>query len=159
MKTLKPIIKNNLKILFVGINPHPQSIKKSGYFTSNGSLWIQLQKSGLTEERIDDTKILKYNMGIMNICDRPTVHANELTNKEWERGVKRFKNYIKKYKSKNIVFIGKLPAQKYLGKININYGWQDETEDNIRFFVMIFPTYPCNLNKKIEVLKELRNNI
>ena len=158
MKTLKPIIKTNLDVLFVGMNPHPRSIIKGGFFSNNGSFWVQLQKAGFTKDRIDDKKILDYNMGIMNLVDRPTRTAEEIEFSEWVKGYIRFKKYVSKYKPRNIVFIGKLPFEKVYKCKAPQYGFID-TKDGFRVFIMIFPTFRCSMKTKIEVLRKIRCEI
>lgn len=158
MKTLKPIIKSNLDVLFVGMNPHPRSVEKGGYFTSNGSFWVQLQKAGFTKDRIDDKKILSFNMGIMNLVDKPTKTAEEVEFSEWVKGYIRFKKYVAKYKPQNIVFIGKLPFEKVYKCKAPEYGFID-TEENFKVFVMIFPTFRGNSKNKVKILKKIKRDI
>jgi len=152
---LKPLVKENLNVLFVGMNPCPYSAKVGKYFALNKSFWYQLYEAGILPKVIDSTQILNYNMGIMNLVDRPTSRAFQITEEEWQKGVERLKEIIDKYTPKYLCFIGKLPYVKYSGKIKFDYGWQDE-----KHFVMIFPTLR-NVPKsvKIKILKELKNKL
>lgn len=48
--TLKPFVRKNLDILFIGLNPAIVSNQKGHYFSVKQSLWNQLYKSGLILE-------------------------------------------------------------------------------------------------------------
>jgi len=50
---LKPFVRKNLDILFVGLNPAKGSSENGHYFSVKQSFWNQLQKAGLITEHID----------------------------------------------------------------------------------------------------------
>lgn len=50
---LKPFVRKNLDILFVGLNPAKGSSENGHYFSVRQSLWNQLHKAGLITEQID----------------------------------------------------------------------------------------------------------
>ncbi len=51
--TLKPFVRENLDILFVGLNPAVISNQKGHYFSVKQSFWNQLYKSGLILKEVD----------------------------------------------------------------------------------------------------------
>lgn len=51
--TLKPFVRKNLDILFVGLNPATISSQKGHYFSVKQSLWTQLYKSGLILKEVN----------------------------------------------------------------------------------------------------------
>lgn len=154
-KTFSPIIKEGLEILLVGINPHPNSIKKGGYFENNGSLWIQLKEAGITKKRMNSKNILEECIGITNIVLRPTRTSDMISDKEFQEGKKRLALEIDYSKPKVVVFIGKLPYKIFMGK-ECEYGWQKEKIKNSNVFVMMFPTFRCSKKKKLRILKKLK---
>src|SRR5512138_2418873 len=92
----------HLRILFVGINPHPGSYRRGVPFSNNKTFWYLLNRAGLLHEdenvlRTDrgikemfDTRFLsKYRLGFINLVDRPTVEVIELKKGEEKVGVKR----------------------------------------------------------------------
>jgi len=70
---LKPFIRKNLDILYIGLNPALGSSRNRHYFSVNQAFWNQLYESGLIREQVDksdaDTKIFgspKYNFNNWN---------------------------------------------------------------------------------------------
>lgn len=51
--TLKPFVRENLDILFVGLNPAVISNQKGHYFSVKQSLWSQLYRSGLILKEVN----------------------------------------------------------------------------------------------------------
>jgi len=153
--TLQPLIKQNIDILFVGINPHPLGVKKDGYFSNSGALWNQLSDVGITSKRIDCRMLLKLNMGITNIVLRPSVTSLEVSKKDLDEGRERLLKEIEFAKPKALCFIGKMPDLGLTKKKQCGYGWQEELIYGSKCFVMIFPTFRCSKQKKIKVLQDL----
>jgi len=152
-KTLQPLIKKNLDILFVGINPHPLGVKKDAYFSNSGALWNQLSEVGITAGRIDCRALLKLNMGITNIVLKPSITSSDVSKKDLIEGRERLLKEIKFAKPKVLCFIGKTPHLGLTEKKKCDYGWQKELVEGAKCFVMMFPTFRCSKQKKIEVLQ------
>ena len=153
-KTLHPLIKKNLDILLIGINPHPLGVEKDAYFSNSGALWNQLFEVGITAERIDCKALLKLNMGITNIVLKPSVTSSSVSKKDLVEGRERLLKEIEFVKPKALCFIGKMPFLGLTEKKKCSYGWQEELIKGSRCFVMLFPTFRCSKQKKIEVLQE-----
>lgn len=162
MCELNPIIKKNLKILFIGLNPHPKSCENGVYFSSNRSFWIQLFEAGITPEQIikkdfkagDDRKLLKYNFGITDLVHRATKRFQKgLWNKK-ERI--RLNKEIEFAKPKVVCFLGKESYQIYFGKKCSKYG-QQQNFMGYKIFVAMFPTGRGFKHEKLKLLKELKD--
>ncbi|MDP3026332.1 MAG: mismatch-specific DNA-glycosylase [Nanoarchaeota archaeon] len=151
-KTLHPLIKKDIDILFVGINPHPLGVEKDAYFSNSGALWNQLFEAGITAERVDCRTLLKLNMGITNIVLKPSITSLDVSKKDLKHGRNRLLKEIKFTKPKTICFIGKMPYLGLTEKNKCGYGWQDELIEGARCFVMMFPTFRCSKEKKMDVL-------
>ena len=95
-------VAKNLRILFVGINPHPGSYRRGVPFSNNKTFWYLLNRAGLLNEdenvlRTDrglkemyDKRFLpQYRLGFINLVDRPTVEVTELKKGEEKAGVER----------------------------------------------------------------------
>lgn len=89
----------DMKILFVGINPHYGSFNRGIPFSNNKMFWYLLNRSGLIsekEENLKDDKRLKkiytdkfaqvYKLGFMNIISRPTRDVSQLRRGEENAG-------------------------------------------------------------------------
>jgi len=158
--TLKPVLRKGLDILFIGINPHPKGIPKGRFFSTNPSIWWQLSEAGITPGKISSDDLLEYNFGITNLVFRPTLSSSEIRPEEIKRGAQRLRKEIEKYKPKILCSIGKLPAQAILKADKIDYGWykgKTPFSYNLKVFVMMFPTFRASKQRKLEILKELKN--
>lgn len=157
--TLKPILRRELDLLFVGINPHPEGIQKARFFSTNASFWWQLFEAGITPRKINSDELLEYNFGITNLVFRPTLSSSELQSEEIQKGAQRLREEIEKYEPRILCSIGKLPAQAILKVDRINYSWyRGETpfNHNLKVFVMMFPTFRASKQRKLAILKELK---
>lgn len=141
----------NMKILFVGINPHPGSFNRGVPFSNNKMFWYILNRSGAINENIEllkNDKSLKeiydkkfnqvYKLGIVNIISRPTKDVSLLKKGEEISGRKDILSIIKKYNPKIVCFVGKVTFQKFSGQKNISFGWSDDIFKS-KSFILHFP--------------------
>jgi double-stranded uracil-DNA glycosylase len=141
----------NMRVLFVGINPHPGSYSKGVPFSNNKMFWYLLSKSGGIEENVDelrddyklkqmyDTKFNQvYKFGFLNIINRPTRDISGLIRGEEKKGRKLILNTIKEDEPEIVCFIGKVAYEKFSGVKKFRFGWQDNIYAS-KSFVMHFP--------------------
>ncbi len=101
--------RNNMKILFVGINPHYGSFRCGVPFSNNKMFWFLPNRSGAIKEQEedlrDDLKLKQiylrkfsqiYHYGFINIIDRPTRVVTELAKGEEEPGRKSIASVVGK---------------------------------------------------------------
>jgi G:T/U-mismatch repair DNA glycosylase len=154
---LKPFLRNNLDILFVGLNPAKGSSDNRHYFSVNQAFWNQLYDSGLITQSIDkmvaDEIIFgnnKFNLNEFNygITDLITEFAESDSKKinPSVNDVKRLINVIEKYKPKIAVILhGKvlLHLFNYLSKAKptSNQGFVGEIllNSDTLFYAIAFP--------------------
>jgi TDG/mug DNA glycosylase family protein len=97
----------NAKLLFVGINPHPGSFNRGVPFSNNKQFWYLLSSAGLIDESRDelreDAQLVKvyknkfnkiYELGLVNIIERPTINITLLKNGEEQKGRQKIKKII-----------------------------------------------------------------
>lgn len=141
----------DMKILFVGINPHNGSFNRGVPFSNNKMFWYLLNRSGAINEKVEDLrddKKLKqiylrkfsnvYNYGFVNIIDRPTRVVTELKKGEEEPGRKRIVSVVGRYRPRIICFIGKVTYEKFSGTKDFDFGWQPNIGTS-KVYVMHFP--------------------
>jgi TDG/mug DNA glycosylase family protein len=141
----------NMRVLFVGINPHPGSYSRGVPFSNNKMFWYLLSKSGSIEENIgelrDDHKLKQmydtkfnqvYKFGFLNIINRPTRDISGLVRGEEKKGRKLILNTIKEDEPEIVCFIGKVAYEKFSGVKKFRFGWQDDIYAS-KSFVMHFP--------------------
>jgi TDG/mug DNA glycosylase family protein len=139
------------KILFVGINPHPGSFRRSVPFSNNKMFWYLLSDAGLLRETRDDLRdddFLRrlyseafnpiYRSGFVNIIDRPTRDITEIRKGEEIPGRAKIFHIIKAETPKVVCFIGKVAYETYTGLKGFAFGWKDPIALS-RVFVMHFP--------------------
>jgi TDG/mug DNA glycosylase family protein len=160
-------VAKNLRILFVGINPHPGSYRRGVPFSNNKTFWHLLNRAGLLNEDEDvlrtdrglkemfDTRFLsRYRLGFINLVDRPTVEVTELKKGEEKAGVERAIQTILTCKPKVACFIGKVTYNKVGGTRDCAYGWQERIGQT-RVYVMHFPIRgPADI--RIQELEEMK---
>ncbi len=140
-------------ILFVGINPHPGSFSRGVPFSNNKLFWYLLSAAGLISEKRDelrDDEALKrmykkkfnavYGLGLVNIINRPTRDVTHLEKGEELQGRKKITRIIKTELPKVVCFIGKITYEKYAGRKDFSFGWQDPIGAS-RAFVMHSPLH------------------
>jgi TDG/mug DNA glycosylase family protein len=144
-------ISKNARILFVGINPHPGSYRRSVPFSNNKMFWYLLNQAGLIQEsemdlkndkllkRIYDKKFLhEYRLNLVNLVDRPTIDVTKLKKGEEQAGIRRVLRIIQNYRPKVVCFIGKIAFNTFCSSRKCDWGWQTEIE-GARVYLMHFP--------------------
>ena len=139
------------KILFVGINPHPGSFRRSVPFSNNKMFWYLLSDAGLlreTRDELRDDVFLRrlysevfnplYRLGFVNIIDRPTRDITEIRKGEEISGRAKIFRIIKTETPKVVCFVGKVAYEKYTGLKGFAFGWKSPIALS-RVFVMHFP--------------------
>ncbi|MGI0073893.1 MAG: mismatch-specific DNA-glycosylase [Nitrosotalea sp.] len=144
-------VSKGIRVLFVGINPHPGSYSRGVPFSNNKMFWYLLSRSGIidegTDELKDDSRLKKmyetkfnqvYRLGFLNIINRPTRDISELIRGEEKGGRRKILQAIKKYKPAIVCFIGKVAYEKFSGVKKFRFGWKDDIYAS-KSFVMHFP--------------------
>lgn len=127
----------NLVIVFCGTAPSRISAAKKCYYGNpNNKFWKTLFEIGLVDELIDPTNyktLLKYRIGLTDICKRISGNDNELTVTNNDRN--EFEEKIKKYKPKIVAFTS-INAYKFYKNVKISYGLQRDILFDSKIFVL-----------------------
>jgi len=165
-------VARSLRILFVGINPHPGSYRRSVPFSNNKTFWYLLNRSGLLnedesvlktdtglKEMYDERFLPKYRLGFINLVERPTREVTELQKGEEDAGVARARSAILLYQPTVVCFIAKVTYNKFCGSRDCDYGWQENIGVS-RVYVMHFPIRgPAEIRiRELEELKQASRN-
>ena len=141
--TLPDYLAQELKLLFVGINPGSYSAQVGHYYARPGNLfWWGLSNSGLVKGALgpeNDAELLKYGIGLTDVVKRPTNSSGELTQEEFDQGAKRTVQLIEQYQPKVACFVGLLGATAFLGR-QVKGGPLREKIGNTRLFAMPSPS-------------------
>jgi TDG/mug DNA glycosylase family protein len=157
------LIKPDLKILFVGINPGKRSGETGHHFAGKSNrFWRFLAESGLTPEKIDpfrDDRMLELGYGITNIVPRTTAAASELRPEELRQGAERLISVIGECRPKVVGYLGKVVYQYLVKRQRIEWGLQ-ETPVIAGIIDFVAPN-PSGLNRipipeQVEMYRELK---
>lgn len=140
-----------LKILFVGINPHPGSARRGVPYSNNKMFWYLLHDAGLLPEPReilkDDVKLKNlylhkfkkvYHFGLSTIVRRPSRTASEVKKEEALPGRKRLRAVIKKYQPVVVCFVGKITYSLFSETSEFSFGWQPDIAES-KIYVMHSP--------------------
>lgn len=146
-------ISKEMRILFVGINPHPGTYRRGVPFSNNKTFWYLLNRAGLIDEKIsdlrDDIKLKHiynskfnkvYKFGLLNVINRPTVDVSKLKKGEEKKGRRKVHKIIKMCRPHVVCFVGKISYEKFSGLERFKFGWQDDIYES-KSFVMHFPLH------------------
>jgi TDG/mug DNA glycosylase family protein len=146
----------NLRILFVGINPHPGSYRRGVPFSNNKTFWYLLNRAGLLDEKENDLRddarlkemydrrfLPRYRLGFINLVNRPTREVTELQKGEAGPGIERALQTIRRYRPRVVCFIGKITDNRFRGTRDCHYGGQ---ESNGPARIYIAPSGPAALH-------------
>lgn len=125
---LKPFVRENLDILFIGLNPAVVSNQKGHYFSVKQSLWNQLYRSGLilqevNKENADElifgdtaTNVENLNFGIIDLVTN-IANSNSSEVKPTKGDCIKLEQTILKYKPRVAIIL----HSKVLKKFAFNY--------------------------------------
>jgi TDG/mug DNA glycosylase family protein len=143
------LLTDNLKILFIGINPGLRSAAVGHHFAGySNRFWRLLVDSGLTIERLtpeQDFRLLDYNYGITNIVPRSTANAAELTRQDFEAGAVLLLTLLQQYHPYIAAYLGK-DSYHYFAKRK-QFTWGVQPSAVIDSIVDIVLPNPSGLNR------------
>ena len=141
---LPDYLKDNLDIIFVGINPGLAAAYAGRYYTGPGNhFWKCLFLSGLIDVEMsakDDYKLFDYGIGFTNMVARTTKGSKDLSKGELIEGGKILTEKIKIYKPKIVVFNGKVSYEVYSKKKKFHFGRQDEVVEGTDTRIWVMPS-------------------
>ncbi|OZJ05355.1 hypothetical protein BZG36_01554 [Bifiguratus adelaidae] len=113
-------IANDLKILFVGINPGFASAKAGHHFAGpTNHFWPCLHESGLTDRRLKPSEDVllpeHYQIGITNLSHRATRTSTMLTLEEQRAGVPSLVEKIRTHRPHIVCFVGRAIWEIFVG--------------------------------------------
>ena len=113
---LKPFLRENLDILFVGLNPATVSNMKGHYFSVRQSFWKQLHQGGLINKEVDkdraddlifgsnQSNFKQWNYGVTDLITHIAESNSNKIEPTWD-DCKALKNVILQYKPLTVVIL------------------------------------------------------
>ena len=99
-----------LRVLFCGINPGLYTAAIGHHFGRPGNrFWPSLWRGGFTPRQLQPNEehlLLALGLGIVNLVDRPTVAADELTADELRAGAKKLARKLRRWQPGWLAVLG-----------------------------------------------------
>jgi double-stranded uracil-DNA glycosylase len=125
---LPDLLRNDLDVVFCGINPALNSARAGHHFSSpSNRFWGVLHLAGFTPHLIrpeNDRTILNYGCGLTTAVERPTVSASELKSYEFHQAAEELERKLLHYVPRNVAFLGKPAFAAIFGKGRVEWGQQ-----------------------------------
>lgn len=166
------LIKKDLKVLFIGINPGTRSAAVGHHFAGRSNrFWKFLFETGLTPVKLAgelDHRMLDFSYGITNLVHRSTATAAELSREEMKEGAKSLLLFILEYRPKVAAFLGKDIYPYYIRAANtsypVEYHWGFQPEVIVPGVMNFVLPNPSGLNRmpiaeQLEIYQELNRII
>jgi TDG/mug DNA glycosylase family protein len=146
------VIRSDLRVLFVGINPGLYSGAVGHHFARPGNrFWKTLHGAGFTDRLLssfEEHELVATGMGITNLVDRATAVAHELEPGELRRGVVRLVAKVERHRPRFVAFLGLTAYRTAFGRAGATVGPQEESLAGSR--VWLLPN-PSGLNAHYQV--------
>lgn len=165
MKTLPDYIAPGLRMISIGCNPSPLSIKHQCYFANpRNRFWKALNGSGLIDEELLPSAsamqvlLKKYGIGFTDVVKRCTAGVSDLKAADYRSDAPLLLEKILKYQPNICWFHGKVAYKNFLKytsgkKDDIDWGVQVERLEKSLVFVSPNPS-PANAVYSLDDLIE-----
>ncbi|XP_047358268.1 G/T mismatch-specific thymine DNA glycosylase-like [Vespa velutina] len=158
--TLPDYLKENLDMVFIGINPSLMAAHRGKYYAGPGNHFYKLlYGSALIPKCIsfeEDHKLLQYGIGLTNIVTRPTRSSADLKRTEIKEGAKIVEEKLRVFKPKIAIFNGKCIYEVYSNKNSkspFHFGLQSELIGDTAVWVVPSSSARCaNFPRMIDKL-------
>ncbi|HUW24777.1 MAG TPA: G/U mismatch-specific DNA glycosylase [Patescibacteria group bacterium] len=162
-KVVPDIIAPNLKVLFCGVNPGLYSGATGHHFAYPGNrFWKALYQAGFTARLFspfEESKLLTFGYGIVNLVARATASEAALTKKELVAGGKTLVQKVRRFKPESVAILGIGAYQMAFFTPKAKVGPQEKLINHTRIWVL---PNPSGLNANyllpdlVEEMKKLR---
>jgi len=115
-KTLPDLISDQVRLLFVGINPGLRSVAVQGHFAPRGNrFYPALFRAGITDHLVDASSglttadreyLLGRGIGITSLVERATASAAELAAAELVAGTRKLRTLVAEYSPTVVAVLG-----------------------------------------------------
>lgn len=165
-RTTEDLIRENLKVLFCGINPGMWSGATGFHFAKPGNrFWKTLHLANFTDRLLhpsEEQELLENGYGITSFCSRTTATAAELSLEEVIAGGKILTKKVKKFTPQFLAVLGIGAYRTAFNNLKAKLGLQVETIANTRVWLLPNPSglnAHYQLNDLAKLFRELRQEI
>lgn len=134
--TVPDLVPDELRLLFVGINPSLMTAATGTHFAHPGNRFYKaLQGAGITDRLLDhadglppedEAHLRARGVGITNIAARATSRADELTDDELRGGAAALGERVRRWRPPVVAFVGISAYRTAFGRRRAERGRQEE---------------------------------
>jgi TDG/mug DNA glycosylase family protein len=148
MDTLPDLLRDNLDLLSIGINPSPRSVEVGYYFAGKQTrFWKALNASGLLAAPVEPSPaamqtLFDAGIGFTDAVKRPTPNANGLRAADWKQWLPVLDAQLARYRPRIAWFHGKVAWQAYRKHVLGEQGevpWGEQAERRHGAIVFVSP--------------------
>jgi TDG/mug DNA glycosylase family protein len=141
---LPDVIADELRVLFVGINPSLYSAATGHHFARPGNrFWPALHRSGFTPRELDpfeDRELLEYGVGLTNIAPRATARADQLDRDELRAGARSLVRKVRRRRPAWVGIVGVTAYREAFERPKARMGRQEETLGGAGLWILPNPS-------------------
>lgn len=148
-KRVDDLIGENLRLLFIGINPGLWTAAVNAHFARPGNrFWPALAEAKITSTLVDasmglpswaEEELLQKGIGITNLCPIATARADELSKEQLLAGGKRIRRLVKKLQPPVVAFLG-ATAYRAAYAVKAPMGRSEEEFEGAQLWVLPNPS-------------------
>jgi double-stranded uracil-DNA glycosylase len=163
-KSVPDLLGDDLRLLFVGINPGLWTAAAQAHFAKRGNRFFPaLYSAGLTDRIIDASagfrpedidQLTSNGIGITNIVNQATARADELSEDELRRGGRSLEQKVAGLRPAVVVILGLTAYRIAFGRPRAANGWQSENLAGAKLMVAGNPS-GLNAHQTVASLAEM----
>lgn len=148
--TVDDLVPDDLRLLFVGINPGLWTAAVNAHFARPGNrFWPALHRAGITSTEVDAStglpddaraELLDAGIGISNIVPIATARADELTTAEIREGGERLRVFVREHSPAVVAVLGVTAFRQAYGNAKTAIGPADEPFEGAELWVLPNPS-------------------
>ena len=151
-KQISDVIAPGIKLLFCGINPGLYTAAIEKHFGRPGNrFWPALFAGGITPRLyspFEQHLLLIDKIGITNLVNRATARADEVGEKELQKGAEFLSEKIARYKPEAVAILGITTYRTAFKKPRAKLGLQDDVISGAKIWVL---PNPSGLNAHFQI--------
>jgi len=143
-RTLAPVVRRDLDVLFCGINPGLYTAWAGHHFARPGNrFWPCLAASAFTPRLLapdEQADLLDLGLGITNVVSRATATAAELTRAELQQGGTQLVAFVRRWRPAYLAVLGVTAYRAAFEEPKAALGEQQRTIGTTRLWVLPNPS-------------------
>ena len=143
-RTLAPVVRRDLDVLFCGINPGLYTAWAGHHFARPGNrFWPCLAASGFTPRLLaphEEADLLDLGLGITNVVNRATATAAELSRAELQQGGTRLVAFVRRWRPAYLAVLGVTAYRAAFEEPKATLGEQPRRIGSTRLWVLPNPS-------------------